>query len=104
MFLSLNTALERGSDTVEPSRTTNITRVIFSLFKSTDKLLLFHIFFIAPKVFIGYSRVTSNVQIGTLVAPVSKLLLKTIRLTNETNACPVLNTELFKINFIPKEL
>ena len=39
---------------------------------------------------------TSNVQIGTLVEPVCKLLVKKLRLTNEINANPVLNTELFK--------
>ena len=39
-------------------------------------------------------------QIGALVAKLGTVLLKMLPLTNDTNACPVLNTELLKINFI----
>ena len=53
---------------------------------------------------IGYRGVTLVLKTGPLAAAVSKLLLKTLALTNDTNACPVFNTELFEINFTSKEL
>ena len=49
-------------------------------------------------------EVTLVLQIGALVEKLETLLEKLLPLTNDTNVCPVLNTELFKINFIPKEL
>jgi len=49
-------------------------------------------------------EVTLVLQIGALVAKLATLLGKMLPLTNNTNTCPVLNTELFMINFIPKEL
>ena len=51
-------------------------------------------------------EVTSKLQIRLLAAVESKLL-KTFALTNDTNGCPIFNTEplnLFKDKFILKEL
>ena len=36
-------------------------------------------------------------QIRPLAATVSKLLLKTLALIDDANGCPILNTELFKV-------
>ena len=69
-----------------------------------DTLPNFQIFICNGIFPIGYRDVTLVSKTGPLAAAVSKLLLKTLALSNDTNGCPVFNTELFKINFIPKEL
>ena len=52
---------------------------------------------------IGYGGVTLVLQSEALVAKLATLLGKMLPLIDDTNACPVLNTEQFRINFIPKE-